>query len=166
MENLYIFVENGQTVDHPVLESNLLNVYGSIPEGYQPFIRRTVDLANEPWFVKKNPSTVYSFIDGVWTDDQLTIPMNEEEIAKEKIRISTGVQKDLEWRLDLVNQQLQHEWPVAWRLSLEDLKQRLEDFVPPEEPWQYTHQQLAEMIPEPRKFDADGNIIGNMREFV
>jgi len=60
--NLYIQVENDQAVGNPVLESNLLEVYGMIPENYEPFIR-----VEQP----ATTATVvcsYQKVNGLWTD--------------------------------------------------------------------------------------------------
>ena len=41
IENLYIRIENGIPVNHPVLESNLLQLFGEIPNNYFTFKRNT-----------------------------------------------------------------------------------------------------------------------------
>jgi len=61
---LYIKVENGQTVDHPVFEEQLILAFNCIPENYEPFNRRYVN----PEFFKHNDPPVYQKIDGIWND--------------------------------------------------------------------------------------------------
>lgn len=64
---LYIKVENGQTVDHPVFASNLYEVFGKIPENYEPFNR-----TNKPtlghYQLDDSTAVQYAKVDGVWTD--------------------------------------------------------------------------------------------------
>lgn len=65
--NLYIQVENGQTVNHPALESNLLEAFGSIPGNWEPFVR-----VEQPsvgvYEVLDPPQSSYQKVNGVWTD--------------------------------------------------------------------------------------------------
>lgn len=37
--NLYIKIENNSPASHPVIEQNLIDVFGKIPEGWAPFYR-------------------------------------------------------------------------------------------------------------------------------
>lgn len=37
--NLYIQIENGQPINHPVLMDNLISVFGRVPDGWEQFIR-------------------------------------------------------------------------------------------------------------------------------
>ena len=37
--NLYIETNNGQTINHPAFEDNLIQAFGSIPEHFEPFVR-------------------------------------------------------------------------------------------------------------------------------
>ena len=37
--NLYIRVENGQPVNHPSLEENLIQAFGEVPSNWEPFVR-------------------------------------------------------------------------------------------------------------------------------
>ena len=39
MENLYIQVENTLPINHPALEDNLIQVFGSVPQNWSPFVR-------------------------------------------------------------------------------------------------------------------------------
>ena len=37
--NLYIETDNGATKNHPALEDNLMQAFGSIPDHWEPFVR-------------------------------------------------------------------------------------------------------------------------------
>ena len=67
MECLYIQVVDGQTVNHPALESNLIAAFDSVPEDWQPFTR-----GDQPplvgYQVYDPPYSSYQFINGSWTD--------------------------------------------------------------------------------------------------
>lgn len=39
MDNLYIRIQDGIPQDHPVTESNLIQVFGHIPNNYVKFVR-------------------------------------------------------------------------------------------------------------------------------
>lgn len=78
---LYIKVENGQTVEHPVADWNLMQVFGGVPVNYEPFLR-----------TEKPPVGTYEVEDdtvpqygkneeGMWTDLWPTRPMTPEERA-------------------------------------------------------------------------------------
>ena len=77
---LYIQVENNQTINHPALETNLLEAFGSIPSNWEPFIRveRPVPDLYE---LLESDVPVYAKVDGVWTDVWTVRPMNEFERA-------------------------------------------------------------------------------------
>lgn len=84
---LYIKVENGKTVDHPVAGWNLMEVFGGIPDNYEPFERG-----------EKPPLGMYEVDDfdaqlygknenGLWTDLWPTRPMNAEERAAKEAEV-------------------------------------------------------------------------------
>ena len=81
---LYIQVENNQTINHPALETNLLEAFGSIPSNWEPFIRveRPVPDLYE---LLESDVPVYAKVDGVWTDVWPLRPMTvEEKTAKQQ----------------------------------------------------------------------------------
>jgi len=81
--NLYIETENGVTKNHPALEDNLLQAFGSIPEHWEPFIR--VERPNGVYQVLKSEEVVYSKVNGVWTDVWAVRDMTvEEKTAKQQ----------------------------------------------------------------------------------
>ena len=81
---LYIQVENGQTVNHPAFEDNLLQAFGHIPSNWEPFIR--VERPNPVYGVLESDSPTYQKINGVWTDVWAVRPMTQEEkVAKQQV---------------------------------------------------------------------------------
>jgi hypothetical protein len=65
--NLYIETENNAPKNHPALEDNLLQAFGSIPPHWEPFIRiPRPDLKVYEILVEANPT--YQKINGVWID--------------------------------------------------------------------------------------------------
>ena len=65
--NLYIETENDQTKNHPALESNLLQAFGSIPVHWEPFTRvaRPVPGVYE---ILESEEPAYEKVNGIWTD--------------------------------------------------------------------------------------------------
>jgi hypothetical protein len=75
---LHIQVENGQPVNHPALDSNLLQSFTTIPENWEPFER----LQPPPLGVyEKNQTVSYQKIGGFWTDVFACEQMTQEEIT-------------------------------------------------------------------------------------
>ena len=77
--NLYIKTDgNGNTIDHPAFEDNLLQAFGSIPSEWEPFVR--VESPNlKVYQVLASPDPTYQKIDGVWTDVWTLRDMTAEE---------------------------------------------------------------------------------------
>jgi hypothetical protein len=105
--NLYIQVENGQAVNHPAYESNLLQAFGSIPNGWEPFTRVEAPVLGV-YEVLEFDVPIYIKIDGVWTDLWNVRDMTAEEItAKQQATI------------EAFNSRKQAENWVAWTLDEE-----------------------------------------------
>jgi hypothetical protein len=77
--NLYIKTDgNGNTINNPVFENNLLQAFGDIPENWELFKRvEQPNLAIYQVFESQNPT--YQKIDGVWTDVWIIRDMTEVE---------------------------------------------------------------------------------------
>jgi hypothetical protein len=76
--NLYIQIENGQPINHPAYEDNLLAAFSLIPTNWEPFIR--VEFPTLGKFEKwDDPDITYEKINGVWTDVYHVIAMSAEE---------------------------------------------------------------------------------------
>jgi hypothetical protein len=78
--NLYIQTENGQTVNHPALESNLIAAFGGVPDHWKPFVRVERPTLGV-YEVLESEQPAYEFVDGVWTDVWSVRPMTDEEKA-------------------------------------------------------------------------------------
>ena len=82
--NLYIEIENGITKNHPALESNLLQAFGSIPAHWELFTR-VERPAPSVYQILENEEAVYAKVDDVWTDVWTLREMTaEEKIAKQQ----------------------------------------------------------------------------------
>jgi len=75
---LYIQVENGQTVNHPAFEDNLIQAFGSIPSNWEPFDRIERPVPNVYEILVSDRPT-YEKIDGRWKDIWVVRPMTAEE---------------------------------------------------------------------------------------
>ena len=81
--NLFIQIENGQPVNHPAFEDNLIQAFGAVPDHWEQFIRveRPIPGVYE---ILESDQPVYQKVDGVWTDVWSLRPMTEDEIAKQQ----------------------------------------------------------------------------------
>lgn len=80
---LYIQVENGQTVNHPAFEDNLIQAFGAVPSNWEPFDRIERPITNVYEILVSDQPT-YEKIDGRWKDIWVVRPMTaEEKIAKQ-----------------------------------------------------------------------------------
>lgn len=79
--NLYIQIENGQPVNHPALEENLIHAFGSIPDNWKPFNRfQLADLNLEIGMYQKTVHSYSLSSDGVtWQDKWTVVDMTDEE---------------------------------------------------------------------------------------
>ena len=75
--NLYIETNNGQTVNHPAFEENLIQAFGSIPEHWEAFVRVEKPIPSLYQFVDEQPT--YQKINDVWTDVWNLRDMTAEE---------------------------------------------------------------------------------------
>jgi hypothetical protein len=85
MSDLYIQVQDGQTVNHPVLQQNLMDVFGEIPAHYEEFTRIPMPNLNTLGVFQKLQETyetpTYRQVDGVWQDIWTVVDLTEEEKA-------------------------------------------------------------------------------------
>lgn len=86
--NLYIETKDGQPVNHPAFEDNLMQAFGSIPSHWEPFNR-----AERPAFsmyeVLESEMPTYEKVGGVWTDVWAVRKMTaEEKTAKQQAVIT------------------------------------------------------------------------------
>ena len=85
--NLYIEVENGVTKNHPALEDNLIQAFGSVPTNWAPFVR-VERPAPDVYQILVSDEPIYAKVDGVWTDVWNLRDMTpEEKTAKQQATI-------------------------------------------------------------------------------
>jgi hypothetical protein len=78
--NLYIQIENGQPINHPAFEQNLIEAFGEIPSNWEAFIR--VERPTPTIYqVFDNEETIYAKVNGVWTDVWSLRDMTEQEVT-------------------------------------------------------------------------------------
>lgn len=77
---LYIQVENGQPVNHPAIEDNLIHALGNIPANWESFTRVEKPVAGVYQTFDSDQPT-YKKVDGVWADVWLLRDMTDEEKA-------------------------------------------------------------------------------------
>lgn len=78
--NLYIQTENGQTVNHPAFEHNLIAAFGGVPDHWKPFVRVERPTLGV-YEILESEQPAYQMVDGVWTDVWTVRPMTDEEKA-------------------------------------------------------------------------------------
>ena len=85
MATFYIQIENDQPVNHPMLEKNVLEFYGVIPENFKPFERVLFKDSSLSCELFQKPINIYVSDDGqTWRDQWAVVDMTAEE-KQEKI---------------------------------------------------------------------------------
>jgi hypothetical protein len=86
--NLYIETQDGQPVNHPAFEDNLMQAFGAIPAHWEPFTR--VERPTPGVYqLLESDEAVYAKVDGVWTDVWTVRDMTaEEKTAKQQAVIT------------------------------------------------------------------------------
>jgi hypothetical protein len=80
--NLYIETDiNGNTVNHPAFEDNLIQAFGTIPNHWEPFIRVESPIPSL-YKTLDPPNPTYQKVDGVWTDVWTIRDMTDAEKAE------------------------------------------------------------------------------------
>lgn len=75
---LYIQVVDGQCVNHPAYEDNLVEVYGMVPANWEPFVRVESPHVSEIYKIV-DPDPIYVKTDGVWRDTWNVRDATDEE---------------------------------------------------------------------------------------
>lgn len=85
---LYIEIQNGEAINHPAFEDNLIQVFGSIPNNWENFVRVEKPILSV-YQVFDSETPIYKKIDDVWSDFWLIRDMtNEEKLAKQQFVIN------------------------------------------------------------------------------
>jgi hypothetical protein len=64
---LYIQTKDGQPINHPAFEENLMEAFGEIPGDWEPFSRVERPVLGV-YQLLENQEAVYAKVDGIWTD--------------------------------------------------------------------------------------------------
>jgi len=81
--NLFIQVENNQVINHPAVEENLMQVFGTIPANWEPFMRVSRPIP-DVYQVLESDNPTYEKINDVWADVWAIRDMtSEEKIARQ-----------------------------------------------------------------------------------
>jgi len=82
--NLYIETNNGQPVNHPAFEDNLLQAFGSVPSHWEPFTRVERPVPGV-YQVLDSEEPTYQKVNGIWTDVWALRDMTDaEKTAKQQ----------------------------------------------------------------------------------
>lgn len=100
--NFYIQTENGNAVNHPALENNLIISFGSIPENWEPF-ERVEKPALSAYQVLESDEPTYQKINGIWRDVWPIREMTDAEKVAKQQEVITAFQ----------NQRQAENW-AAW----------------------------------------------------
>jgi hypothetical protein len=87
MDLLFLKVVDGQPVDNPVYESNLIQVYGYIPPEYQPFTRVQQNVTP---LIYQNVTDTYQDVNGQWQDVWVISEQTAEEKAATTAQINAN----------------------------------------------------------------------------
>ena len=86
--NTYIQTENGEPINHPAFEDNLIQAFGVVPAHWEPFTRVERPLLTG-YKILASDTPVYAKVDGVWTDVWTVREMTaEEKTAKQQAAIT------------------------------------------------------------------------------
>jgi hypothetical protein len=87
--NLYIQIENGQPINHPASEDNLIYALGSVPSNWEPFVR--VEMPTPTIYqVLDSMEPTYEKVNGVWTDVWALRDMTETEKTAKQITVKAA----------------------------------------------------------------------------
>jgi len=103
--NLYIQTQDGQPINHPAFEDNIIEAFGLIPENWEPFIR-VVRHVPTMYQVLEVEEPVYARVAGVWSDVWSLRDMTAEEKAA----------KQQNTRVPLSTREYPENWS-AWTLD-------------------------------------------------
>lgn len=75
---LYIEIKDGQPINHPAFEGNLMQVFNAIPKNWEPFVRVEKPVPNVYQILESDEPT-YQKINDTWSDVWALRDMNNEE---------------------------------------------------------------------------------------
>ena len=99
---LFIETKDGQPVNHPAFEDNLMQAFGQIPDHWEPFVRVERPVLGV-YDVLDSQEPTYEKVNGTWTDVWSVRPMTDAE--------KTALQQEVK---DAFNAREQAENWAAW----------------------------------------------------
>jgi len=121
---LYIQTLDGQTINHPAFENNLMQAFGNIPQDWEEFVRVERPVPTMYQFLESDTPT-YAKLDGVWTDVWAVHDMTIEEKTAKQQAVITAFNDRLQasnwsaWTLDKATCTMQ---PPISRPALDEIK--------------------------------------------
>jgi hypothetical protein len=103
MDELYIKVIDGQAIDNPVYQSNLIQVYGYVPPEYQPFTRVQQNVTP---LIYQNVTDTYQDVDGQWQDVWVISEQTTEEKAATTAQINANGEAQQQTLINNANNQI------------------------------------------------------------
>lgn len=76
--NLYIQIQDGQPINHPAYEDNLMQAFNEIPSNWEPFVRVQCPIPGV-YDVLESDMPTYQKVNGTWTDVWSLRPMTDAE---------------------------------------------------------------------------------------
>jgi len=152
MSNWYIQIdEEGNPVNHPMLEENLIDIFpNGIPEKYQPFNRTSIPIPNTFENVSFEP--IYQKIDNIWQDVWLITAKPDDEISAIKANIDQVIADIKTTRTSKVNTLIADlSTTDAQKMAYNNYLAQLQDYT--------VTDYLNWEVPKIPKLDSNGNII-------
>lgn len=152
--NLYIRLQNGQPIEHPIFETNLKEAFpnvdlNNLPPEFARFTR--IQRPKPSLYQVVDPQPTYQFIDGVVQDVWNVRAMTDEEKqAKQQILIE-GIELDRKNYIALATKKLE-TCPDAQKPYWEKWIQDLTNFT-------YTLESANVLFPNQPRFDSNNNLL-------
>jgi hypothetical protein len=151
----YIEVDNeGNCINHPIDEDNLIQVFGSISSKYEPFVR--VEQNVFPDLFEVMNEVQYLKVDGVWTDVWTKRDMNSNEKFKKNAQIAR------EFHFTVTNAKTAAEQSRD-NATDDEQKALWQDYIDELQRWVY-RDHTGSNLPKPPRFDSEGNIMSLQAE--
>ena len=146
----YIEVDSeGSCINHPFDENNLIQVFGSIPSKYEPFVR--VEQNVFPDLFEVINEVQYLKVEDVWTDVWTKREMNIEERFAKNLEIENDFSITVNDAKIAAEQSRDNssndEQKRLWQVYIDELQS-----------WVYVDY-TGSNLPKPLKLDSEGNIM-------
>lgn len=148
--NLYIEVDSeGNCINHPIGEENLIQIFGSIPSKYEPFVRVEQNVFPDTFEIMNEVQ--YQKVDGIWTDVWTKREMDSNEKFKKNAQIAR------EFYSTVMNEKTNAE-KSRDSASDDEQKKLWQDYIDELQRWTYIDH-TGNNIPRHPTLNASGDII-------